>query len=84
MFDIENELPEELMSGGWGPLDNKPPGSGPGQGPGSSMGPPLQNGGLDMPHHLMAQGNKALVNHMQNPGMNTPASQGLINSQGKK
>lgn len=66
------------MSGGWGAPD-KPQSSG----PGSSMGPPMQNGGLEMSHHLMQQSNKGLVNHMQNPGMSTIASQGLINSQSK-
>lgn len=71
------------MSGGWGAPDKPQSSSGPVQGPGSSMGPPMQNGGLEMSHHLMQQGNKGLVNHMQNQGMNTPASQGLINSQGK-
>lgn len=87
MFDLENELPEELMStgGSWGAIESKPPvtGPGPGAGPGSSMGPPLQNGALDLPHHVMSQGNKGIVNHLQNPVLNTPSSQGLMNSQGK-
>lgn len=86
MFDLENELPEELMStgGSWGAVESsKPPATGPGPGPGPSMGPPLQNGALDLPHHLMQQGNKGLVNHMQNPVLNTPSSQGLMNNQGK-
>ncbi|KAK6630216.1 hypothetical protein RUM43_015009 [Polyplax serrata] len=86
MFDLENELPEELMStgGSWGAIESKPPvtGPGPGAGPGSSMGPPLQNGALDLPHHVMSQGNKGIVNHLQNPVLNTPSSQGLMNSQG--
>lgn len=87
MFDLENELPEELMStgGSWGAIESsKPPatGPGPGAGPGSSMGPPMQNGALDLPHHLMSQGSKGIVNHLQNPVLNTPSSQGLMNSQG--
>lgn len=83
MFDLENELPEELMATGnsWGSVEtNKPPATGPGPGP--SMGPSLQNGALDIPHHLMQQGNKGLVNHMQGPILNTPNSQGLMNNQG--
>ncbi|XP_014253868.1 CREB-binding protein isoform X3 [Cimex lectularius] len=60
MFDLENDLPDELNS--WGstsdaPPSNKPPATGPG--PGS-----MQNGGIDpndqtrLQHHLIQQGAK--------------------------
>lgn len=56
MFDLENDLPDELNS--WGttsdaPPSSKPPATGPGPGQ-------MQNGGMDTPdqriqHHLLQQ-----------------------------
>nr|CAD7407320.1 unnamed protein product [Timema cristinae] len=69
MFDLENDLPDELMSSGtWGnaiepPTSNKPPATGPG--PGSGGG--LQNGTLDqqqqqqLSHHIVQQQGKSLI-----------------------
>lgn len=72
MYDIENDLPDELMSSSsWGLSDslvsNKPPAQGPGPGlqngidPGDSSNATLRQ--MQINHHMLQQTNKGLVSN---------------------
>lgn len=63
MFDLEKDLPDELMGGSWGeqPGVPKPPAQGPG--PGGQMGGPQQQLNGDDPT-AVAQMHRQLNNHL--------------------
>ncbi|XP_045533957.1 histone acetyltransferase p300-like, partial [Papilio machaon] len=85
MFDLEKDLPDELMAGSWGEQPGvtgpKPPAQGPGPGP--QMAPQQQLNGDDptaamhrhINSHLIQQGNKSgLVGHNNPLGLGTLGS----------
>ncbi|XP_063635647.1 histone acetyltransferase p300-like [Cydia splendana] len=83
MFDLENNLPDELMGGSWGEQTGvpgpKPPAQGPG--PGGQMAPQQLNGDdptaamqRQVHNHLIQQGKAGLVGH------NNPLGLGSLGS----